>query len=272
MASRRMKKKIVVCGDSFAYGIGCVNLYTQPFGVLVAQHFDWDLVRLARGSASNYSIFLQGLFAADMAELPHLVILSKTSYDRIEWYRDDLPDNKPTHAHSVLNLNYHQYPPHHQAQMHHDEPMPFHLQDSPLYDPYILSEQVGGIDHCLEVRKQHGKTKYYSRMDTEPTDKLQLIVDYHVKISDYSIKKNYDIGVLLQAYMYIKSKGIQCLVLTDDPTTYNKFFNAGDVIHQDWGALSLTYPDKVQSHHTSEEGHVDTANRVIQKIKDMKID
>ena len=29
-------KKLVVCGDSFAKGIGCRNLETEPYGSLVA--------------------------------------------------------------------------------------------------------------------------------------------------------------------------------------------------------------------------------------------
>ena len=30
-------KKLVVCGDSFAKGIGCRNLETEPYGSLVAK-------------------------------------------------------------------------------------------------------------------------------------------------------------------------------------------------------------------------------------------
>jgi hypothetical protein len=101
-------KKLVICGDSYGYGIGCTNLETQPFGVLTAKHFGWDLIRLARGSASNYTIYLQGMYAADMKDPPHLVVLNQTSYDRIEWFAEG---TNPIADHTALNINYHQYPP-----------------------------------------------------------------------------------------------------------------------------------------------------------------
>ncbi|MFI5405227.1 MAG: hypothetical protein ACHQ1D_01805 [Nitrososphaerales archaeon] len=265
-------KKLVICGDSFAYGIGCINLDTQPFGVLVAKEFNWELIRLARGSASNYTIYLQGMFAADLEEPPHLIVLSTTSYDRVEWVKEHMPENFCANRHTLRNLNYHQYPPHQIAQPHHKEPMSFHLQDDMLYSPYILSEQVGGVDDCIKMRKKNPNFKYYDRLCTEPTEKLQMIVDYNVRIFDYNIKKNYDIGMLLQAYTYIKKKGINCIIMINGyDNEYYKFFNEEDIFYQDWGQLSVTFPDTIGSMHTSEEGHADTAIRLIRRIKEMNL-
>lgn len=266
-----VRKKLVVCGDSFAYGIGCINLDTQPFGVLTAKEFDWHLIRLARGSASNYTIFLQGMYAANMEIPPHLIVLSVTSYDRIEWFKEDLPGKFSNNQHDLTNLNYHQYPPHQGPQPHHTRSQPYYLQGDTRYNPYILSEQIGGIDDCIKTRKKFPEFKYYDRLLTEPTDKLQLMVDYNVRISDTSIKKNYDMGVLFMAYTYIKKKGINCIIMTPNNHGYENYFDNGDIMYQNWYDLSLKYPDKIKSLHTSEEGHADTANRLIKKIKEMNL-
>ena len=43
-------KKLVVCGDSFAKGIGCRNLETEPYGSLIADKLGLELVNIAKGS------------------------------------------------------------------------------------------------------------------------------------------------------------------------------------------------------------------------------
>jgi len=260
-----MKEMMVVCGDSYNAGIGCVNMHTQAYGVVTAQHFDWDLITLARGSASNYAVHLQAMYAAEL--LPHLVIIGQTSYDRLEWVMDT--HSKPAHEQPTLhNLNYHLYPPHHFPQPHHDKPMPFHLQDSADYKPYLLTEQVGGIDDYLTRFKKNPGFPYYERLHTEPREKLELIRDYYVNCVDYAIKRDYDIGLLLQAYTFLKRKGINCLILTRDIGLFGKFIDQADLMHQDWWYLSNIYPDTIGSMHTSEIGHQDTADRLIAKIKE----
>ena len=262
-------KKLVICGDSYGYGIGCTNLETQPFGVLTAKHFGWDLIRLARGSASNYTIYLQGMYAADMKDPPHLVVLNQTSYDRIEWFAEG---TNPIADHTALNINYHQYPPHNNIQPHHDKEMDYYFQGNPEYFPVILSEQIGGISDCLDTRTSIPNFTYYNRLKKESNEKLQLIVDYYVRVFDYNIKKNYDIGMLLQAYTYLKRKDINCIIMTRDVEAFSKFIDKKDIMHQDWWELSTRLPDTIGSRHTSEEGHKETADRLIQHIKDANLD
>ena len=58
-------KRVVVCGDSFAVGIGCRDLINEPFGSLVARELKRPLFNLAKGSSTNLSIFLQMQYVAD---------------------------------------------------------------------------------------------------------------------------------------------------------------------------------------------------------------
>lgn len=260
------KKTIVVCGDSFNYGIGCVNQRTQPYSVLTSKHFNWDLVRLARGSASNYVIYLQGKYAAKMDPKPHIVILGTTSYDRIEWLATG--ESFEHFPPQLEDVNYHLYPPHHHLQPFHDTLLPFHLENNINYRPKILSEQMVAIPEYLH----HAKTKgisldYYKRLHTESADKLELINNYYFNIFDSAIKRDYDIGVLLMAYRIIKNAGINCIICTEEKQFKTLVDDERDYFFPDWGRCTATWPDSAGTLHTGESGHEDIANRLISHIE-----
>jgi hypothetical protein len=260
-----MTKTFVLCGDSFNYGVGCTNMHTQPYGVLVAKHFGWDLIRLARGSSSNYVTSLQGRYAAKMNPKPHLVLLGTTSYDRIEW----VETGKALTPGEVKfeNVNYHLYPAHHETPPCHDAPMPFHLQGNPNYDPKILSEQVVGITDYIKWLSQGNKMGYYKRMHQESLEKLKLIETYYMDIFDFNIKRDYDTGAIMLAYIQLKKLGIPTLIFGSD-TRFREFvFEERDYYYQDWGRCTQLWPDTVNSMHTSEEGHADTAAQLIQHLE-----
>ena len=207
-------ENLVICGDSFNYGIGCSDLATQPFGVLVAKHFDVNLIRLARGSASNYAIHLQAEYAVNLK--PKLVIIGTTSTDRFEWVAEGKTLN---HAPTLYDLYYHNYPPHHLPQPMHDKPMDFHLGDAKYktqYDPKILTEQIPAIFEYRKVNRNEGLYEYYTRLHTEPMDKLELIERYYVETFNSHIKADYDRGVILKAYRKLKKNNIQTIIYSED--------------------------------------------------------
>jgi hypothetical protein len=207
------------------------------------------------------------MFAADLNPKPDLVIISQTGFDRIEWVVEGRNANA---SHSLLNLNYHQYPPFNAPPSpQHTVPLDFYIKDNPKYDPYILCEQVGGIDDYLKclTKKSNTDVNYYTRMRQEPIDKLELMRDRHVMCDSYEIKKNYDIGLLVQTYYYIKRKGINCLLLVNDVELFSRYIDSSDLLEQDWAMLSTKFPDKLGTRHTSNVGHRDTADRVIKKIR-----
>jgi hypothetical protein len=272
-----MKKTIVVCGDSFNYGTGCTNLYTKPYGPLVAQHFGWDCVRLARGSSSNFVTHLQGSYAArEMHPKPHLVVLGITSYDRIEWVAEG--DSLQGGDAKLTDVNYHQYPPHLFPEPHHDEPMPFFLDGHDEYKPKILSEQVVAFDEYIRLYKKAVSTKnpeanvdgipvnlkWYKRLHTEPIEKIELIYNYYMQVMSSEIKRSYDMGVILKTYIEIKKQGIKCIILSPD-TGYKDFVqHESDFFHQPWGEMSKKWP--TNCFHTGDGGHEDTSLRLIDHI------
>lgn len=257
-------KKLVVCGDSFNYGIGCINLHTQPYAVLTAKKLGWDCIRLARGSSSNYAIYLQGSYASKMDPKPDLIILGTTSNDRIEWVKEGEELNEDP---SLEHLNYHQYPPHNLPQSHHDAPMPFHLQEDKNYKPKILSEQVTIFDNFFKEFKKGTNNEYYKRLREEPREKLELINRYYFEVWNSQIKRDYDVGVIMLAYRKIKKAGINCIILTPDYKFYDLVDHEMDFFPVNWSHLYQMYPDKIGSMHVSEDAHELISNELVEHIK-----
>lgn len=258
-------KKLVICGDSFNAGIGCRDLKTQPYGVVLAAKLGMELVTLARGSSSNFTTHMQANFAAQMNPLPDVVIIGSTSWDRVEWLAEG-KDHVP-YPMTSASLNYHMYPPHHGTNWDNkQQPIPFFMDGRADYNPVILSEQVGGIDDYLQTLKRNdGSANYYARLHKEPKAKLELITRYYTEIFDGPIKKHYDAGILLKAYMTVKKKGIRCIVLSDDPELLS-LIPAEDIHCMNWFTLSKTYPDTIGSMHASEEAHDLVAWQLFRKL------
>ncbi len=254
-------KRIVVCGDSFNCGIGCPNLFTQPYGVLLADKLGADLVTLARGSASNFITHLQAQYAADMQPKPDLVIIGVTSYDRVEWITEKSRDMVlPL---SGANINYHEYPPHHRFMQ---EAPDFYLKDDPSYNPILLSEQIGGIDDYLSIKQsEYGKHDYYKRLHNEPHEKLRIICKNYVNVQEGEIKRDYDLGVILKAYLYVKSRGIRCIILSTDEKLH-AILPKEDIHFWCWFTAKVDYPDTVGSGHASEEAHAIIAQQLAAKL------
>ena len=260
-----MNKTLVVCGDSFNYGIGCRDLTTQPYGIKTAENLGWNCIRLARGSASNYAIHLQGMYAAtNLNPKPDLVILGTTSYDRIEWVAEGKELNQePT----LENLNYHLYPPHNMAQPLHDSPMPYYLENSQRYDPKILSEQVVAFQDYFRILSKDRNNEYYKRLRSEPKPKLELIDQFYFEIYNEWIKRDYDVGVIMLAYRKIKKAGINCIIAGPDYKYYDFVDGHTDFFPINWGQLSREYPDTVNTLHCSEEAHELISQALTNHIK-----
>jgi len=259
------KEKIVVCGDSFNVGIGLVDMEKQRYGQLVADKLEYDLVVLARGSASNYAVFLQGVYASKMLSKPKCVILCVTSYDRIEWLEDEFQKHITL---DLSHLNYHQYPPHHHAQPHHDRPLDFYLKDDASYNPKLLTEQVGAIPDYLQTLEKQKKmpSDYYQRLHSQSPEKLKMLLEHYLTVwSNNNIKSDYDRGLILSAYTRITNSDIHCLVLASDDK-FDDLIPKKDLIHHNWGELTLQYPDTIGSHHADYPAHEYTAQLIIERL------
>lgn len=248
--------KLVVCGDSFNCGIGCNDLSTQPYGVLLARSLGMELTTLARGGASNYTVHLQAEYAIRMS--PKVVIIGTTSYDRFEWVSED---KKLNHPPTALNINYHEYPPHHG-----NGAVPYYFEGRMDYKPMILTEQAGGIEYFVRHRHKEGAGDYFKRYHNEPIDKLQLMIDYYVHVSNGHIDEQYDISTIFKAYTKVNRAGIRCIVLTDNPELL-ELIGPEDTYYCNWFSLAKKYPDTVGSGHASPEAHALVAEALHKKLE-----
>jgi hypothetical protein len=263
--------KLIVCGDSFSIGIGCPDLHTQPYGSILAKKLDLDLVNFAKGSSTNLSIYLQAKYVVEkIASKDDIVLVSNTSYDRVEWFPVD--HEFPARNISNVDVNYHQYPPYGFNSYHAGDvvvQLPNPMADDPEYNGKMFTENLAGVvDYWETYRKNDLEGDYYARFKDEPKNRTKILYDYAASIHEPRINRIYSIAVLGMAHQLLKRAGIRHLMLTHEVEEYSNTMDRENLLHLSWGDLALKYPDKIKTWHTSPEGHVEAADIVFKKLKE----
>ena len=264
-------KNLVICGCSFAVGIGCRDLNETPFGILLSEKLNLNHISLAKGSSSNFSIYLQAKYAVDNIKDIDLVILSVTSYDRTEWFKEKLQNDDIWKKYQLesgelsnTDVNYHQYPPH--GKNTYPQILPFYMEDDPDYTGEMFTENFVGVFDYLENFVDKNKfSTYYKRFDNERPERTNILRDYYLNISDLRIKRLYDIGMINLSHSLLKANNIKHLILTDD-TYYDQIIPKENLVNISWGELSEKYPDDLGSLHTGEKGHKIVYNEILKNI------
>ncbi len=261
-----MNNKLIICGDSFNIGIGCIDLHTEPYGTLLSNTLNRKLVNLAKGSSTNLSIYLQAEYAVNnIATSDDIVIVSHTSYDRVDWFPwDDDNRNQITNA----DVNYHQYPPYGDCTYH--QLLEKHpMADDNRYNGRMFTENFMGVIDFWETFRKHDKESgYYARFINEPKERMKTLYDFATTIHDSRINRLQSIGVMTMAHQLLKRKNIKHLILTHEPKEYAKFMDEENLVELSWGKLSVDYPDEIKSMHSSPEGHKQAHDIVLNKLKE----
>jgi hypothetical protein len=258
--------KLVICGDSFSVGIGCRDLHNEPYGSLLSNKLDKKLINLARGSSSNFSIMLQVKYAIENYKDIDLLCIGVTSYDRTEWFNED-----SEYQHFDVNLtdvNYHQYPPY--GETTYISLLENPLKNDPKYKGDMLVENyLGIIEYVNYITERNGeKIEYYKKFMDEPIGKMNLLKQYYLEIFDIGIKRMYDFGLITMCHSMLKKHNINHLILTHEPNELSPFIDINNMVHVDWGLLSIEHPDDLPSLHTSKEGHKIVYNQILKKINE----
>lgn len=262
-------KKIVVCGDSFAVGIGCRDLINEPFGSLVAKELNRPLLNLAKGSSTNMSIFLQMQYVADkLADTTEIALIGNTSYDRVEWFPLDTDfDGRGEITNEMVN--YHQYPPYGPNSYWQTIPNP--MADDPDYTGKMFTENyMGVIDYWQVFGRKRNKpySDYYKRFDNEPKQRMKTLYDFAVTVHEPRINRIYSIGVLAMGHQRLKQAGIKHLIFSHEVEKYAQYIDPINLVNVNWGQLSLDYPDDIPSWHTSAKGQHVVYETVMKKLKE----
>lgn len=258
---------IVICGDSFSAGIGCINLEDEPYGSLLSKKLDKKLINLARGSSSNFVIMLQVKYAIENYKDIDLLCIGVTSYDRTEWFNEN--SNFEHFNISLNDVNYHQYPPYGKSTY-------VTLLENPLkndlnYKGEMLAENYSGIiDYVGYMTERNGeKNGYFEKFMNEPMEKMQLLKQYYLEIFDIGIKKLYDFGLISMCHAMLKKHNINHLILTHEPNEMSSFIDMENMVCVDWGQLCTKYPDDLNTLHTSHEGHKIVYDTIMKKISNI---
>jgi hypothetical protein len=259
-----MKNSIVICGDSFNVGIGCRDLANEPYGALLGKHLNKSVINLAKGSSTNLSIYLQAKYVVDeLADKAELVIVSPTSYNRVEWFPFDHTQMGDL---TNLDVNYHQYPPYGKDTYMTLLDHPY--KDDARYNGMMFTENyMGVIDYWETFASKNKESGYYARFKDEPKERSKVLYDFAGMIFDEKIERLKCIGLMTMAHQLLKQADINHLILTHELTEYKKFINEGNLVELSWGDLSLSHPDDLPSLHTSAQGHVVAYNIVLDKIE-----
>jgi hypothetical protein len=266
-----MANKLIVCGDSFSIGIGCRDLHNEPYGSKLSKTLDRKLINLAKGSSTNFSIYLQAKYAVDkLANSDDIVLVSNTSYDRVDWFSLDYNPNG--NELSNTDVNYHQYPPYgpntylvdgQMVQLEHP------MSDDLDYRGTMFTENYAGIiDYWENFCIKNRSSGYYTRFDNEPSQRTQTLYNFASTIHEPRINRLYSIAILGMAHVLLKRAGIKHLVLTHELDFYAHTMDRENLVNVDWGQLSLDYPDDLKTWHTSLHGHEVAHNIVLEKLKE----
>jgi hypothetical protein len=252
-------KNLVICGDSFSIGIGCHDLKNEPYGSLLANELGFNLINLAKGSATNLSISLQVKYAVENIKDIELLIIGNTCYHRTEWFPETAKENNEI---STLNTNYHQYPPYGEGTYLCIIEHPF-KKDTRYIGEMLTENWYGIIDYVDNfLNKGVGSATYFSKFSKERPERMQLLKQYYYEFFDSRIQRQYDMGVIIKSHVLLKNNNINHLILTND-NEFEMYIPNTNLVNVDWGMLSHQYPDDLPSLHTSFEGH----NKVYNKIK-----
>lgn len=254
-----MVKEIVVCGDSFACGIGLSprTCFEDSFGGLVAKYFKVPFTVLARSGCCNYVIYLQALKVVEdykHKEKP-LVLITTTNHSRFI-FPSDHADSGYNH-YTLEDVEYDLHEPYSKRDQQNRRPLPF----EPNSKPKLVSETVSNVMYYLD-----GKAPNLEYLFTDVKSKFSAIKNYYEELYDDEIKQTYDTALILMMHNCLKEASIPHLIMT--PTEHNdRFIDRENYLFNNWGYYAQKYPDKMGSGHCDERGHKEVAEKIIDRIE-----
>jgi hypothetical protein len=262
--------RIIVCGDSFNIGIGCRDLNTEPYGSLLAAKLNRPLINLAKGSSTNLSIWLQVKYAVEelKANSSDIVLVNETSSNRFNWF----PEGKDVQRREITNLdvNYHDYPPYGNGSYWPQQLDSHPMQDHPGYNGAMITENVAGVIDYLDVFVAQGwnqRGSYYNRLVDEPVARLKLIKDFYASVYSEQISQLQSHAFMTMASTLLSNAGVNYVMLLPWLDAYTGLVKDENILAFNWGAITLEYPDDVNTGHASAQGHVLALEMIVDKLQ-----
>lgn len=189
-----MKKKLIVCGDSFMAATQDIPsrhdcLGGGHFTELFAKQLNLEYDTLARGGASNFLIYLQVVEAIKLK--PDFIIVGFTDGNRIEILNAQHHSSEPDRAVTLYDFNYHEYPDL-STQLRKDL-----WKDKPYY---ISTSIINVIDHPdgFEDKGRLFDEKYYN-----------IYKDYFTNFHSYKVQLEYQTLIVEKTISLLEKSGIK---------------------------------------------------------------
>ena len=216
------RKKIAICGASwFTSDLGYPGL---SFGEKLAKKVDFDLISLARGGCSNFTIALQIYKAIELRA--DYVVVGTDTHDRIEMpIVDDNSENIRTYIKRIFSwktwhsrqpgqyrpargLSNIQYSPHPDVSSKHEF----------LKDPTIISESMNNLAF------PEAKVNDFYKLNDEQVAALKL---YMLNLYDSNVKQQQDCWIISDACRQLQQSQIPFVVFVDPlfEDSYERYIN-----------------------------------------------
>jgi hypothetical protein len=254
-----MVTEVAICGDSFACGSGIDTKYCfeRSFGALVADSLDASYKIYARSGCCNYIIYLQ--VQKVIEDYKHkdkpLVLISTTNHSRFTFPSDHV--TKSYNNYTLEDVEYDLHEPYCDREGWHRRDIPF----KPSKTPKLISETISNF---LHFASGDGPNLAYLFKDVDT--KFAAIKTFYEELYDDSIKQTNDTGLILMMHVMLKEAGFPHVIMSPDQHQ-NRFIGKENFLQNDWGVYSRKYPDKGNSGHCDERGHVEVAEKIIHHIE-----
>jgi len=255
-------KTLAICGDSwFSKDLHHQN---ESFGEILSIKHNLNLLSLARGGCSNFSIALQVDQAIQMN--PDFILVGCTDPNRIE-----LPIQKNNFLENIkeyFNWNANQTSAYDKLKILSNVKYTRHnslnIQYEWLKDPTIISESINNLMF-------HGaNSKLYNELTDQHINALRL---YMVYLYDSGIKQQYDCWVISDAVRRLYKSKIPFIIYVEP------LFNHEFIMDCDWiesknkimfNEFSYhSVPNGNRYFHTSTEGAIMFANYIEKRLKEI---
>lgn len=210
-----MTKYLVSCGCSFSSKFD--SKITETFGELLSNKLDYTHINLSRIGASNYLIAKQIEYAVSLN--PEFITINATTPLRFDYVFSSL-DKKPTLKDFKYGKNY--LRPH--------------------------TESIGKIS---SMSYHHIKNNSNGTIQKE---KLESIVEFLTKYTDYYVKQDQDRFLLLGAISKIVEKNIKFIVIDFADIFLETDFDKKHLLNLHWDKMRNEFPHP-DGLHFNQDGH-----------------
>jgi hypothetical protein len=257
-----MIESVIVCGDSFATGVGLPpeKCYEEFFGGLVAKDLNLPLRVFGRSGCCNFTIFLQVKKVIEQYKdrvIKPLVLISVTYHER---YIIPIVDNITQDDLDLKYVQYKEYEPYSETSTP-QRKIEFDLAD----EAKLMSQTLTNINQYLSGKPSGAVKKSFDAISKQKYDSL---INFITDVDNERLKYEHDNAIITKAHLLLVNNNIPHIIMPSHDLMYSHL-NQKNVAIVDWGHFCKKYPDNLGSGHCDEQGHKEVFEILKPKIEEL---